>query len=72
MYSDRFFERHPGYKQQHCDTTRTLDAPMTGGCWGMMKNPAVVIPIPEVTVALTHALDFVADEPVAEIKTFKL
>ncbi len=30
----------------------------------MMKNPAVVVPIPELKTALMHALDFVSPTPV--------
>ncbi len=64
-----FLERHPNYQMHKCDVSPALSAPEVTDCWGLMKNSAVIVPIPELRVALIHALDFVSTEPFANYTT---
>ncbi len=64
-----FNSRHAGYLEHKCDTIPALDVPETWDCWGFMKNPAVVVPIEELRVAVMHALDFVSPTPFINYQT---
>jgi hypothetical protein len=61
-----FADKHSNYFTHKCDEVPALLVPENWDCWGFMKNPAVIVPIPELTVALTHALDFISTTPIAK------
>ena len=62
-FLDGFTTKYPNYLEHKCDTITALNVPESWDCWGLMKNPAVMVPIPELRVALIHALDFVSQKP---------
>lgn len=54
-----FYEDHPRYNTLKCDAEQSLSMSDNTECWGMIKNAAVIAPIPEFEVALVNALDHI-------------
>lgn len=58
--ADKFADKYKTYFEHDCDKYPALETPLHKDCWQYMKNPAVVVPIPDLEVALANALDFIA------------
>ena len=54
-----FSKAHPRYNTLKCDAEQSLSMSDNTECWGMIKNAAVIAPIPEFEVALVNALDHI-------------
>lgn len=52
-----FHTDHPQYLKYECDNATSLSMSDNTECWGLIKNAAVVAPLPELEVAFVHALD---------------
>ena len=59
-HTSDFAEHHEAYYRHKCDEVLSMQvAESEGGyCWRIIKNSPVVIPMPELEVALVQGLDF--------------
>jgi hypothetical protein len=58
-FPEGFHKDHPQYNKLQCDAATSLSMSDNTECWMMIKNAAVVTPIPEFEVAFVHALDHI-------------
>ena len=60
-------EKHPDYDQHKCEGVRSLDLPGRPDCWRVVKNVVVVVPLRDLEVAFSSALDFLDRTPLLPV-----